>query len=41
MELAEVFDPYLSFRLRITTTARWQREAQGKRSGYAALARSM
>jgi len=29
-----VFDPYLSFRLRITTTACWPREAQGKRFDY-------
>src|SRR5262245_66302185 len=30
-EVAEVFDPYLSFRLRITTTARWLPLEQGKK----------
>jgi hypothetical protein len=41
MEAAEVFDPYLSFRLRITTTARWLPQEQGKRLGYTAFTRSM
>src|SRR5206468_10418962 len=31
MGVVKAFDPYLSFHLRITTTARWPREAQGKR----------